>query len=210
MFGNILRLCVFALALLFPASNVLQAADATSFDPRGIYLAADGSGGVPVGTVVAWPSWGWPSDGNKWLECNGQWVNPAAYPELASLVGANVPNYQGMFLRGYGTQYHAQWNGGNVGTTWTEHSSWGLGQIQGDSIRNINGEAYFARGFQNIGASASGAFQIENVASPANCIYFNPPTGGSFLRFNASGVVPISHENRPANMAVRYLIRAAR
>ena len=30
------------------------------------------------------------------------------YPELAGLIGWNVPNYQGVFLRGYGgqTSYH--------------------------------------------------------------------------------------------------------
>ena len=47
------------------------------------------------------------------------------YPELVALIGWNVPNYQGVFLRGYGgqTSYHY----GAVG-----HWSAGLGELQGD------------------------------------------------------------------------------
>ena len=46
------------------------------------------------------------------------------YPELVALIGWNVPNYQGVFLRGYGgqTSYHY----GAVG-----HWSAGLGELQG-------------------------------------------------------------------------------
>ena len=55
------------------------------------------------------------------------------YPELVALIGWNVPNYQGVFLRGYGgqTSYHY----GAVG-----HWSAGLGELQGDGIREIWGE----------------------------------------------------------------------
>ena len=55
----------------------------------------------------------------------------SVYPELAALIGWNVPNYQGVFLRGYGgqTSYHY----GAVG-----HWSAGLGELQGDGIREIS------------------------------------------------------------------------
>ena len=45
------------------------------------------------------------------------------YPELVGVVGGNVPNYQGVFLRGYGgqTSYHY----GAIG-----HWSAGLGELQ--------------------------------------------------------------------------------
>ena len=48
----------------------------------------------------------------------------SVYPELFGVVGGNVPNYQGVFLRGYGgqTSYHY----GAVG-----HWSAGLGELQG-------------------------------------------------------------------------------
>ena len=52
----------------------------------------------------------------------------SVYPELVGVVGWNVPNYQGVFLRGYGgqTSYHY----GAVG-----HWSAGLGELHGDGIR---------------------------------------------------------------------------
>ena len=69
------------------------------------------------------------------------------YPELVALIGWNVPNYQGVFLRGYGgqTSYHY----GAVG-----HWSAGLGELQGDTIRNITGdiESVLNRGGYHRGA----------------------------------------------------------
>lgn len=52
------------------------------------------------------------------------------YPELVRVVGSTVPDYQGVFLRGYRGQisYHY----GAVG-----HLSAGLGELQGDAIRKL-------------------------------------------------------------------------
>ena len=58
-----------------------------------------------------------------------------SYPELFALVGGQVPDLRGLFLRGHG---------GN---------SAGLGEQQGDAIRNVHGT--FG---QHGSASASGAF----------------------------------------------------
>jgi len=54
--------------------------------------------------VIAWPLSTLPTDTelDKWLECNGQAVNATLYPKLAVLM-SNTPNYQGVFLRGYGS-----------------------------------------------------------------------------------------------------------
>ena len=73
------------------------------------------------------------------------------YPELVSLIGATVPNYQGVFLRGYGgqTSYHY----GAVG-----HWSAGLGELQGDGIREIS--ASFSTGGQHGIKRASGSFGV--------------------------------------------------
>ena len=75
------------------------------------------------------------------------------YPELVALIGWNVPNYQGVFLRGYGgqTSYHY----GAVG-----HWSAGLGELQGDGIREIWGElSYLPRSRDgDVGQSGSLAF----------------------------------------------------
>ena len=52
--------------------------------------------GVPIGTVIAWPSMKNPADGT-WLDCNGQ--SCASYPELVAVLGKNtVPDYRNRFL----------------------------------------------------------------------------------------------------------------
>ncbi len=76
----------------------LKLYDATSFDPQPVVVsAADNS--VPIGTVIIWTKEKIP-DG--WLECNGQPVNEALYPDLYRLMPI-VPNYQGRFLQGIDT-----------------------------------------------------------------------------------------------------------
>lgn len=94
-----LLLWLFLLPLL--AQPVLGA-DATSFDPTRVEVKAKGSGGVPVGTIISWPVATNPEDMDNWLECNGQSISPSVYPELFAVVGGQVPDLRGLFLRGRG------------------------------------------------------------------------------------------------------------
>ena len=52
---------------------------------------------------MAWPAEETPTSGGVWLECNGQTIDEK-YKRLRELVGDKTPNYQGVFLRGYGSQ----------------------------------------------------------------------------------------------------------
>lgn len=68
-----------------------------------LYLKVNGveknvGGGVPVGTIIAWPGSFAPTEGGTWLLCNGQ--SCSAYPALVAVVGSNVPNLEGRFLEG--------------------------------------------------------------------------------------------------------------
>ena len=121
------------------------------------------------------------------------------YPELVALIGWNVPNYQGVFLRGYGgqTSYHY----GAVG-----HWSAGLGELQGDGIREIS--ASFWTGGQHGIGGASGSF---GVTGGQGYDWKYGGTGNTYwggIDFYASRVTPVAGEVRPVNRAVRYLIRA--
>ena len=105
-------------------------------------------------------------------------------------MGSNVPNLKGLFLRG---------RGGNAAA---------LGVTQGDAIRNISGtstvygliepttnDGIASGAFFFPGRNNSGIQQITRMTN-AN------------LSFDASRVVPTANENRPANQAVRHLIKA--
>ena len=178
------------------------AADGTSFNPTTISVKSVGAS-IPVGTVITWPSNSWPSDRDNWLECNGQSISSAVYPELVGLIGWNVPNYQGVFLRGYGgqTSYHY----GAVG-----HWSAGLGELQGDAIRNITGT--HSSEVLIVGATTSwgttGAFYNAGGSGGEHIRSGDFHPGEQIRGFDASRVTPVAQEIRPANRAVRYLIRA--
>ena len=87
------------------------------------------------------------------------------------------------------------------------HTSAGLGQLQGDGIREISA-SFYTRGQHGIG-SASGGFGVIGGQSydwkyggSGNHYFF----GG--IDFYASRVTPVVGEVRPVNRAVHYLIRA--
>ena len=189
-------LCAAFLLLPLLASLPVHGADSTSFDPTRVEVKAKGSGGVPVGTIVAWPVATNPEDMDNWLECNGQSISPSVYPELFALLGGQVPDLRGLFLRGYGAQTSSHY--GSV-----VHQSGELGMVQGDAIRNITGSSGDSpnSGAYYYGALAGGAGGARKFAGEGL-------RGRSAINFDASRVVPTAEENRPVNTAVRYLIRA--
>jgi hypothetical protein len=185
-----------SLLCLSPWIGMAYGLDSTSFNPASVQVTA--TGGVPVGTVVAWPVASNPSDASSWLECNGQ--STAGYPELAAVVGPAVPDYRGLFLRGYGAQTHSQNNGSTVGVTATIHQSGPLRQIQGDAIRNVKG----GHGIWSVAATPPFSYVSSGYSERIR-------TGArtsSGVTMDLSQSVPTAAENRPVNTAVRYLIRA--
>ena len=151
--------------------------------------------GVPIGTVIIWPSANNPTDG-IWLLCNGQ--SCSAYPELVKVLGkSTVPNYQGVFLRGYGSQVSTHY-----GTV--IHSSDTLGVIQGDTIRNITGS--FPMGVDSW-SGYEGVFYQGNHSS--HLVGDDDGYKNYSTYINLSRGTPTANEIRPINIAVKYLIRAA-
>lgn len=112
-----------------------------------------------------------------------------------------MPDLRGLFLRGYGSQAHAQNNGTTVGITSTLHTSGALGQVQGDAVRNVTGvvQSRIETGYEISGAFFPGnkAWGLEGAGTNSGSAYFE-----------ISRVAPTAPENRPVNVAVRYLVRA--
>ena len=120
-----------------------------------------------------------------------------------------MPDYQGLFLRGLGSQAFVQNNGSTVGVTSTLHQSGALGQVQGDGMRNVTGwtEGHHIRGGAGPYPENGAIFKSGSTVTPAQ-----GSSGGvnqlQRLSLDVSRVVPTAGENRPANTAVRYLVRA--
>ena len=157
-----------------------------------LLLSAKAGSSLPIGTIMPWASTSNPDDGT-WLECNGQ--SCSAYPELVAVLGrANVPDYRGVFLRGYGSRTSSHY-----GTV--THQSGALGELQGDAIRNITGSMATSMSYAD-----GKLFQMSYVIRT-----FDRDGGGpvNATSFDASRVIPTANENRPINMAVRYFIKAS-
>ena len=157
-----------------------------------IRSSVEKSTGVPIGTILAWPSHTLPADGGVWLLCNGQ--STAGYPQLSTIVGSNVPDYRGVFLRGYGSQTSTHY-----GTV--THSSAALGELQGDAIRNITGTV----GGNMRPTHGSGAFYLVSNGPQGN----RTSNDGAIFGFDTSRVVPTANEIRPVNRSVNWIIKAA-
>lgn len=167
------------------------------------YSVEQKASGVPVGTVITWASANNPNENGTWLECNGQ--SCTAYPELVRVLGFNtVPDYRGVFLRGLGSVTSTHY-----GTV--QHQSNGLGELQGDAIRDIYGQ-FVVDDLVGSGTyhntSHNGVFKAVAVARYDAKPLDNTWTG-FWLKFDAAYVVPTSNEDRPINRAVRYFIKAA-
>ena len=88
-------------------------------------------------------------EARQYLLCDGSTFDTTKYKKLYKVLGTNrLPNLQGVFLRGYGTQ----------GT----YSSGQLGQIQGDAMRKIYGDIPSVQfGDGAFGQYTPGAFQLS-------------------------------------------------
>lgn len=188
-------LFLFLLLASLVFSSPVLAADSTSFDPTKVMVQSVATSSIPIGTVIAWPSASWPADADNWLECNGQAISSAVYPELVALVGATVPDYRGIFLRGHGSQTSTHYGTVN-------HASARLGELQGDAIRNMQGRVVANPARR--GSSPTGPFYDSGEG------WNNHTDTGSSgtIWFDASRATPTAAEIRPVNRAVRYLIRA--
>ena len=192
-----MRTRIFALALLPALLPTLictappLAADATSFDPTKVQITAKATSSIPVGTVVTWPSGANPADMQNpdrtynWLECNGQSISQTVYPELFAVIGAKVPDYRGLFLRG---------QGGKAAR---------LGTVQEESVY-INHLAKFQGKIPS-----EGFVPVSGVTNGDNPDYaYRYRDGGNMTSINVEIDTTKEGETRPRNTAVRYFIRA--
>jgi hypothetical protein len=145
----------------------------------------------------------------------GTELQPLVYPELFALVGPNVPDYRGVFLRG---------TGGNAAALGVKQDS--AVKIGGDANTTISiggRTASVAVGYAPGDASSSGVYSYQAPVFGANyytryghsdASYYEH-TYNSYLGSMGTTDIPIeiktssgADETRPVNVAVRYLIRA--
>ena len=209
VYNNVFYICIKQNGV--DSANGVKAPTNTEYwQPLIEYLLDGLAVGTPIGTIIMWASATNPQDGGVWLDCNGQ--SCAAYPKLVSVLGANtVPNLQGLFPRCVGSQeLDVTINGTTMSQTFTGGT---VGTKQSDAIRNITGwlplDDHKAGDIDTETTSdkGSGAFYNSGINVPNSD---NEDSGNASRRcdFNSSRVVPVAAENRPASVALRFLIKA--
>ena len=104
-----------------------------------------------------------------------------------------------MFLRGHGSQASSHHEVVN-------HQSGPLGLLQGDAQRRVQGTFYQLGGLAP--RAAEGALRLGSVAGGAHLDAHSYIHISSTVTFDNAMVTPTADENRPVNVAVRYLMKA--
>ena len=167
------------------------------------------TGFTPIGTIIAVMGKTAPTN---YLACNGQVVNIAKYPELASYFetqfgtknhfGGNgtttfgIPDLRGEFLRGTGTNSHTnQGSGANVGTH----------QDATEMPRFVTNQAQAAPKIYGCTNGTSGTNDISNPDSSTIGVGYNRTTSNA-TDFVSDTAGIGSFTSRPTNTSVLYCI----
>lgn len=163
---------------------------------------------MPVGSILIWPkvptvskadanyptytpNTNLPDD--SWHDCDGAVIPASAdYKELRDLIGANYPDYRGVFLRqtDFGTSTAASYS-----------RTLGMNQLQYDSISKLAVPTAIAGRVK----LASGAVSVGSLgASAANVNYIDIAPSASGASDNTT------NEVRPINKSIRFIIKAKR
>ena len=167
------------------------AADGTSFNPTTISVKSVGAS-IPVGTVITWPSNSWPSDRDNWLECNGQSISSAVYPELFGVLGKTaVPDYRGRFLRGLQSGHSVGENVANSikshNHTQPTHTHTFSGQLVSTALSGTAGGQSFSSA-ANLGVSGWAAGQsITSGGAGGQTYQAVQSSGGTWISISQTG-----------------------
>lgn len=151
---------------------------------------------IPAGTILAT---GRSTAPTGFLLCDGSAVSRSTYGDLFTAIGTtfgsgngsttfNLPNTQGVFLRGTGSQTVSgkSYSGPSVGANQAD-------QFQGHKHEWVNGIQYNAGSF-NAGGGAAGNTLTQSTG-PAN------------VSDGTNGTPRAGDETRPVNLGVNYMIK---
>ena len=145
------------------------------------FVTPNGTAVVPVGTVIMYYGATAPTG---YLECNGQ--STTGYDDLEGLIGANVPDLRGEFIRGWD-------NGRGVDT------GRALGSTQDDAFQ---GHYHKSDGYTNTGGGGSVPFAATGGdTNGIDRFAQTPVTDGT------NGTPRTSSETRPRNVSLMYCIK---
>ena len=161
-----------------------------------------GSGGVPIGTIIAWPFNAAPTESGIWLLCDGSSYSAAHYPKLYALSKSTVlPDLRNRFLEGSVTA-------GN-------YIEAGLPNIEGDIGIYCDGSASNSGHTPQFNGLSGRLIRINNTLSPAKkghasgSVYAGANYEWVFDASLVNNLYGASDTVQPSAYTVRYYIKAA-
>jgi phage-related tail fiber protein len=134
---------------------------------------------VITGSIIMWATLTIPVG---YLECNGQ--STAAYPDLAAVVGPNVPDLRGEFVRAW------------------DHSR---GVDSGRNLLSSQDDAF--QGHHHSASTAVTAVANAGAVSAGGSLQFRSDYVKGAKSDGTNGTPRIASETRPRNVALMYLIK---
>lgn len=161
-----------------------------------VAVAAPITSNLPPGSIIAYASNSIP-DG--WLLCNGQ--STASYPALAAVIGANVPDLRGEFIRGLDTR-----TSGYIDPYYAEKSNTArtLGSLQTDAFQghwHYLIEPSWGGGFGSSMVGSGGSYPVARYLGTGSIM------AGTIMTDSTNGIPRITTETRPRNIALNYIIK---
>ena len=205
----------------YSGSSNINFALPTADGANGSVLQTNGSGalsfvaiqGVPTGTIFCFAIATVPAG---YLECNGQ--STSGHPALAALIGSNVPDLRGEFVRGWANTRAVDQNrqiGSTQGDDNKSHNH-SISLSGTTSNKSLTGSVTRIAETMAAFGTATGVFSkssnINTATTPASTDA--SPAGGFSMdashdhTFSASGTSGSQgSENRPRNVALMYIIK---
>jgi hypothetical protein len=155
----------------------------------------------------------WPLDTapTDWIECDGG--STAAYPELAALLGATVPDLRGEFVRGWdngkGTDSGRAINTEQAGSF--ESHAHGISDPGHNHSVSDPGHTHTYDAAQVIGSEDEGRGGNTSVKINQRTEPTSGAVTGIGIQNNSTGIAIQSNgstETRPRNVSLMYIIRA--
>lgn len=173
-----------------------------------------GSGDTPAGTILPYAGTTAPSG---YLLCNGSAVSRTTYATLYGVIGStfgsgdgsttfNLPDLRGRFLRGLDS---SAGNDPDAGS----RTAMTTGGNTGDNVGSVQGDAFQGFGLQGqrYTTTLSDANRLSTASvSPGNTlatVVSSTITSSALVNDGTYGTPRISHETRPKNVNVNYIIK---
>jgi microcystin-dependent protein len=190
------------------------------YSPAGWTAMSSPPSPVPSGAMTAFAGSSAPSG---WLMCNGSAVNRTTYSALFAVIGTtygsgdgsttfNLPNTQGVFLRGAGSQVvNSVTYTGEYGTTSSDslqgHEHTVSTSTTGVSLSPNGDFVYYNHGGFTNSWSIGGGSNVSlegtiSVSDPGHTHTLSDPTSDG-----TNGTPRVANETRPVNLAINYIIK---